>query len=76
VEQAVINREADRRLLAGFIDGLMGTVGKQVRMQMPDNINTALNMAIVATNAEKEEKSSVREEGVHGRRQPWGCTGK
>jgi hypothetical protein len=29
-------------------------------MQMPDNIDKALNMAIVVTNAEREEKASVR----------------
>jgi len=62
VEQAVINKEADRRLLAAFINGLIGQPGKQVRMQMPENIDKALNMAIVATNAEKEEKASVRED--------------
>jgi hypothetical protein len=62
VEQAAINQEADRRLLAAFINGLTGTVGKQVRMQMPDNIDKALHMAIVATNAEREEKASVRED--------------
>jgi hypothetical protein len=52
VEQAVINWEADRRLLAAFINGLIGTPGKHVRMQMPDNVDKALSMAIVATNAE------------------------
>jgi len=62
VEKAVINQEADRRLLAAFINGLIGTVGKQVRMQMPDNADKALNMAIIATNAEREEKASVRED--------------
>jgi hypothetical protein len=62
VEQAVINQEADRRLLAAFINGLLGTIGKQVRMQMPENIDKALNMAIVATNAEREEKASSRED--------------
>jgi hypothetical protein len=54
VEQAVINQEADRRLLAAFINGLIGVPGKQIRLQMPEN------MAIVATNAEKEEKTSGR----------------
>jgi hypothetical protein len=62
VEQAVINQEANRRLLAAFINGLIGTVGKQVRMQMPENIDKALNMAIIATNAEKEEKASAPED--------------
>jgi hypothetical protein len=31
-------------------------------MHMPDNIDKALNMAIVATNAEKEEKTLSRED--------------
>ena len=62
VEQAVINLEADRRLLAAFISGLIGTPGKHVRLQMPEKIDTALNMAIIATNAEKEEKALARED--------------
>jgi len=57
VEQAVINQEADRRLLAAFINGLTGAPGKQVRLQMPGTIDKALNMAIVATTAEREERS-------------------
>ena len=44
VEQAVINQEADRRLLAAFINELIVTVGKQVRMQMPNNIDKDLNV--------------------------------
>jgi hypothetical protein len=60
VEQAVINQEADRRLLAAFINGLTGAPGKQVMLQMPINIDRALNVAMIATNAEKEEKASVR----------------
>jgi hypothetical protein len=62
VEQAVINQEADRRLLAAFINGLIGALGKQVRLQMPGTIDKALNMAIVATTAEIEERSSARED--------------
>lgn len=62
VEQAVINQEADRRLLAAFIQGLYGAPGRHLRMQMPENIDKALNMAIVATNAEKEEKVLGKEE--------------
>ena len=59
MEQAVINQEADRRLLAAFINGLTGAPGKQVRLQMPETIDKALNMAIVATTAEREERSSA-----------------
>jgi len=58
----VINREGDRRFLASFINGLRGTPGKHVRMQMPDNVDKALSMAIVATNAEREEKALGRED--------------
>ena len=57
VEQAVINQEAGRRLLAAFINGLIGAPGKHVRLHMPENIDRALSMAIVATNAEKEERA-------------------
>ena len=62
VEHAVINQEADRRLLAAFINGLIVVQGKQVRLQMPENIEKALNIATIATNAEKEEKNSARED--------------
>ena len=62
VEQAVINQEAERRLLAAFINGLIGAPGNQVRLQMPDTIDKALNMAIIATNAEREEKTSARDD--------------
>jgi hypothetical protein len=62
VEQAVINREADRRLLPAFINGLTGVPGRQVKLQMPDTIDKALQMAIIATNAEKEDWASQRED--------------
>jgi hypothetical protein len=62
IEQAVINREAERRLLAAFINGLTGLPGRQVRLQMPDTVDKALNMAIVATHAEQEERVLQREE--------------
>jgi hypothetical protein len=68
VEQAVINREADRRLLAAFINGLIGTPGRKVKLQMPDTIDKALNMAIIATNADKEDRALQREDrGVNKR---------
>jgi hypothetical protein len=61
-EQAVINREADRRLLAAFIIGLRGVPGRQVRLQMPETVDKALNKAIVATNADKEERMLLCED--------------
>jgi hypothetical protein len=60
VEQAVMNQAADRRLLAAFIHGLYGAPGRHLRMQMPENIDKALHMAIVVTNAEKEERALGR----------------
>jgi hypothetical protein len=58
-EQAVINQEADRRLLAVFINALIDVPGKQVRLHMPETIDRALNMAIVATNAEKASARGI-----------------
>jgi len=55
-EQTVINQETDRRLLAAFMSGQIGAPGKHVRLQMPENIDRTLHMAIITTNAEKEEK--------------------
>lgn len=62
VEQTVINKEVDRKFLDAFISGLIATPGRQVRLQMPETIDKTLNMAITATNAEKKEKASAREE--------------
>jgi hypothetical protein len=63
VVQAVINKEADRKVLAAFINGLTGTPGRQVRLQMPETVVKALNMAIITTNAEKEVKALTRRTG-------------
>ena len=62
VEQAVINQETDRRLLAAFINGLIGAPGKQGRVRMPETIDKALNMAIIATKAEREERALTRDD--------------
>ena len=58
VEQAILNREAEKRLLAAFISGLRGVPGKHVRIQMPDTLEKALNMAVVATNVETNERNN------------------
>jgi hypothetical protein len=62
VEPAILNREAEMRLLAAFISGLRGVPGKHVRIQMPDTIDRALNIEIVATNAEISERDGGRED--------------
>jgi hypothetical protein len=54
-EQIVLNREAERRLLAAFIDGLRGAPGKHVRLQMPDAIDRAPRQRV--TNCETTERT-------------------
>jgi hypothetical protein len=60
-EQAAFTLEADARLLAAFISGLAGAPGK-LTTQMPMTLDKALNMAMVATCAEQEDKATGREE--------------
>jgi hypothetical protein len=62
VEQAILNREADKRLLAAFISRINGVPGKHARLQRPDMIEKALSMAIVATNTETSERDGDRNE--------------
>jgi hypothetical protein len=62
VEQVILNKEAEKRLLAAFISGLRGVPGKHVRLQMPDTIDRALNMAVVATNVETSERDGNRDD--------------
>jgi hypothetical protein len=62
VEQVTLNREPEKRMLAAFISGLSRVPGKHVRLQMPDIIDRALNMAIVATNVETSERDGDRNE--------------
>lgn len=66
--QAVINRDAERRLLAAFIKGLTGLPGKQVRLQMPDTADNALNVAIVTTIADGNERIALRDDRGNNRR--------
>jgi hypothetical protein len=60
-EQAVINWEADRRLLAAFINGLTGVPGRRVQLLRPDTIDRALHMTNIVTNADKEDGASQHE---------------
>jgi hypothetical protein len=75
VEQAILNREADKRLLGAFVSGLRGVPGKHVRSQMPDTIDRALNVVIIASNAGTSERDGEKEESSRGRRRPWKFTG-
>jgi hypothetical protein len=61
VEQPIKNHEADRRFLAAFINGLIGTPGKHVTLQRPDNIEP-INMAILSPSAEKEDRAANKDD--------------
>jgi len=51
-----IHREnAERILLASFISGLAGKVGKHIRYQSPRNLEQALQIALAVQEAEKQE---------------------
>jgi hypothetical protein len=51
--QRIINEEAERRLVAAYINGLIGTVGKQVRFRMPVTLEEAVEVAVTVSNAER-----------------------
>jgi hypothetical protein len=57
VVQAVINEEAERRLIAAFVSGLYGNVGVQVRYKMPTTFREALNHAITVSTIDRESKA-------------------
>jgi hypothetical protein len=51
--QRVINEEAERRLVAAYINGLMGIVGQQVRFRMPHTLEEAVQVVVTVNNAER-----------------------
>ncbi|KAJ4431993.1 hypothetical protein ANN_20605 [Periplaneta americana] len=58
----ILKQEADRRLVAAFIHGLRGTVGREVRFQAPTTIDNALRIANQVYQTEKDEGASVLKE--------------
>jgi hypothetical protein len=79
-EQAILNREAHKRLLAAFISGLRGVPEKHVRLQMPDTIDSAkygdssYQPRDLRARRRKGGKGS-QTESICGKRQPWKFTG-
>jgi hypothetical protein len=51
--QRIINEEAERRLVAAYINGLTGVVGQQVRFRMPHTLDEAVQVAVTVSNAER-----------------------
>lgn len=63
-QQAIINEEAERRMLAAYINGLYGIVGKQVRYRMPSTLNEAIQIATTVSEVEATEaRKSQHKEG-------------
>jgi hypothetical protein len=56
VARRVHREKADRMLLASFVAGLSGEVGKQVKFQNPQDLRQALTTALAVTEALKLEK--------------------
>jgi hypothetical protein len=48
-----INEEAERRLVAAYINGLEGVMGQQVRFRMPLSLKEAVQVAVTVSNAER-----------------------
>jgi hypothetical protein len=51
--QRIINEEAERRLVAAYINGLGGVVGQQVMFRMPYSLEEAVQVAVTVSNAER-----------------------
>jgi hypothetical protein len=51
--QRIINEEAERRLVAAYINGSMGIVGQEVRFRMPQTLDEAVKVAVTVNNAER-----------------------
>ena len=56
--QRIHNENADRMLLASFVAGLAGEVGRQTRFSNPQSLDQALKIALTVQEAEKQETSS------------------
>ena len=51
--QRIINEEAERRLVAAYINGLGGLVGQQESFRMPHTLEEAAQVAVTVNNAER-----------------------
>jgi hypothetical protein len=56
--QRIQRENADRMVLAAFINSLHGVAGRQVKYQAPRSLEHALSIALNVTEAEKQEKFS------------------
>jgi hypothetical protein len=54
--QLIHKENAERMLLASFVAGLEGQVGMLTKVQNPQNLDQALNIALTAREAVRQEK--------------------
>ena len=71
--QRIINEEAERRLLAAYIHGLMGVVGQQIQIQMPSTMEQAVKLAVIVENVEKHKQMVVGSRKVFANRKEIEC---
>jgi hypothetical protein len=64
--QRMINEEAERRLVAAYINGLTGIVGQLVRFRMPHTLEEAVQVAVTVNNAERLRAKDTK--GLSARR--------
>lgn len=65
-QQRIINEEAERRMLAAYINGLSGTVGTQVRYRMPSTLTEALQIAITVQEVDSMEARKAHVKFTNG----------
>lgn len=54
-QQKIINKTAKRRMLTAYINGLYGSVGRQVRYRMPSTLTEAIQIATTVQEVETLE---------------------
>jgi len=76
--------QAERMLLSTFLAGCTGNSGQQLRFQMPETVDKALQIAITVSEAEAQEKrnlaffsnSETQRKGRGNSGQPWKTLGR
>jgi hypothetical protein len=58
--QIILNEEAERRLVAAYINGLKGIVGQQVKCRIPASMDEAGRLTITIENAEQQKTPERR----------------
>jgi hypothetical protein len=58
--QLILNEEAERRLVAAYINGLRGIAGQQVTFRMPATMDKAVRLAVTIENAEQQKTPERR----------------